>query len=137
MAPKTIEETPHEELFGERVRVHRNLHPHKDCYVICQKGRVVQYVRELVLEDVEFRVSDRIRERIKQGAARSVHARAWGTLVRDPSRPCTQAASYNPREPPHDFHILETGQRLVYADCVRFADRIMYVPDPVVVGPLL
>jgi len=66
-----------------RVFVYYNLHKH--CLSIRaqsgpDKGKVVGYACALVLEDVEFRVSQAGRQRVLRERAKNVHAGLAGTL---------------------------------------------------------
>ncbi len=80
--PHIINEADLMQLLGKPVRVHKNLH--KKMYSIAAKTRkgwrVVGWASDLYLHDVEFKVSEAGRKRVREQGRRMVHAYAYGIL---------------------------------------------------------
>lgn len=71
-----------------RVRVYKNLHKSKDYPVYSVKsmegedyGRVIDHVRNIVLKDVTFIVSEAGRQRVLRDKRKNVHAFVQGTVI--------------------------------------------------------
>jgi hypothetical protein len=65
------------------VFVYRNLH--KGCLSVQQDGIVRCHVLNIVLEDVEFRVSKAGQKRVRDEKKKNVHAKVKGMVVNKPS----------------------------------------------------
>ena len=87
-------------ISGQLVAVYFNLH--KKCWSIqCQASKlVIGYARTIVLEDVNFRVSQAGRRRVLLEQKKNVHAKVYGALVSvdDTLTPSADAVdvTYNP-----------------------------------------
>lgn len=62
-----------------KVKVYWNLH--KKCYSVQHKGKVIDHLDRVVLENVEFKVSEAGRQRVLKQKRKNVHAFVVGSLV--------------------------------------------------------
>lgn len=88
-------------LYGQRVRVHLNLH--RGDWSICspRNGNVMAYAPTVTLYDVTFKVSESMRQRVIANQRRKVHAWAFGELVTtEPIREHGAVLTYNPYRGP-------------------------------------
>lgn len=105
---------------GDRIRVHMNLHKRKLSVRLLETGnfydRTLLWTDELVLlEDVEFRTSKKIAEKIRDEGVRQVCAYTVGTLeeeigASDPPKE-GKRVRFNPFKSNY-FHLEENGERL-------------------------
>jgi hypothetical protein len=79
-----------------RVRVHFNLHRKDFSVVDPRTGRVLHNTQWITLRNVEFRVSEKGRQRVIQKKIRSVHAYAIGTLCLLEGTERKTQVTYNP-----------------------------------------
>lgn len=115
-----------------KVRVHFNLH-RKDFSVVDPETRRVLYnTPAITLRDVEFRVSEKGRQRVIDRNVRSVHAYALGIVCVGPRNlegltPCT----YNPYRIGH-FHPVGYPEQAVWsARLAVFRGAICWIkPNP-------
>lgn len=112
--------------IGQKVKVYRNLNNGQ--FSIKQKT-VLGYLPSLVLEDVAFTgAHTKAQKDIQNGAHRSVHAYAVGTLT---TLTCSKVpagyveVTYRPKERA-GFFIVKTGTEVTQADKVLFLNRKMY-----------
>ena len=101
------------------VFVYRNLH--KGCLSVQQDGIVRCHVLNIVLEDVEFRVSKAGQKRVRDEKKKNVHAKVKGMVVKKPSEILElgwHEAYYNPYQT-DEFIDLETGK---YLKSAKFCD---------------
>jgi hypothetical protein len=66
---------------GKEVFVYRNLH--QNCWSVKSKetGRIIAHADEVILSDVDYKVSQAGRERVLREKSKNVHAGLQGTLV--------------------------------------------------------
>lgn len=112
------------EWIGQVVRLHVNLTTGK--FVLSNpKGRKkIGDCSDVVLRDVEFRVSEKQRQWVIAHKMRQVHAFAFGTLVEFDSAPITDGltgVTYNPFRAP-TFTTFD-GEPVESAKTVTFVDR--------------
>lgn len=93
-----------------RVRVYRNLH--NNLYSVRHKGRVIGYVRDLLLYNVKFIVSQAGRNRVLREQRKNVHAFVEGDIEIAP-----ESFSCDPSEPIQNNVI---GKRAIVGDEVRY-----------------
>ena len=69
------------EMINTKVRVYKNLH--KDCYSIqdAKTRKVIGYAAKFLLEGVEFKVSEAMRQKVIETGQKNVHAMMEGTLI--------------------------------------------------------
>ncbi|SDD55624.1 hypothetical protein [Actinokineospora iranica] len=112
---------------GQRVRVHVNLHLRRLAVCDPRTTRVITYVEDLVLTDVQFRVQPRCAQKVQQSQVRAVCAYAVG-LIAEPDPGATRVARVHcdPRARA-DFHDAATGQPITHADRVGFSSVRAYL----------
>lgn len=83
-----------------KVFVYYNLHKQLWSVKCLKTGRVKYHTKNLILEQCQFKVSKRGRERVLQEKRKNVHAGVVGTLIAIDSKPCNFDAKrevvYNP-----------------------------------------
>jgi hypothetical protein len=116
-------------LIGTRVKVYRNLN---NGQFSVKTDKVQGYTTDLTLSDVKFTGGhSKAQKDIQNGAPRSVHAYAVGTLVKLGPSPLSgaQEVTYRPKERA-GFYIRATGKEVTSAGLVFFANNKMYCIDP-------
>ena len=83
-------------LIGERVMVYYNLHKHT--FSVQKNGLVVLHADYIKLEEVEFRVRQGGKEKVRQEKSKNVHAFVIGNLLDFCQYPCDDI----PEEPAGD-----------------------------------
>jgi hypothetical protein len=89
-------------LIGQRVMVYYNLHKHT--FSVQKNGIVVMHADFVKLEDVEFRVRQGGKEKVRKEKSKNVHAFVIGNLVdfcqypcdEIPEEPTGNVVTYNP-----------------------------------------
>ena len=89
-------------LVGQRVMVYYNLHKHT--FPVQKNGIVVMHADFVKLEDVEFRVRQGGKEKVRKEKSKNVHAFVIGNLVdfcqypcdEIPEEPTGNVVTYNP-----------------------------------------
>lgn len=113
-------------VAGQLVRVHLNLT--RGDFVICEPkspNRLIQYVHDVTLRDVTFKVSEAQRQWCIRKKMRQVHAWATGTVVSIDTHPDVkglQEITYNPFRS-GSFTTRAPGKPVTRASEVTFTDR--------------
>tara|TARA_E500000318_G_scaffold70015_1_gene64766 strand:+ start:1151 stop:1555 length:405 start_codon:yes stop_codon:yes gene_type:complete len=87
-------------MTDKKVKVYYNLH--KNCYSIVSLekenyGKVIKYSNDVPLIDVQFKVSEKLRQKVLKEKRKNVHAYVVGTLVNDfELNTPIRVATYNP-----------------------------------------
>lgn len=82
-----ISESQFNSLFeGKRVMVYYNLHKHT--FSITYNGKIIMYADMVKLDDVEFRVREGGKERVRGEKRKNVHAFVIGNLIDYCEYPC-------------------------------------------------
>lgn len=81
-----LSEDVNEEFIGLRVMVYYNLH--KKTFSVTYDGRVILYADYVNLRNVEFRVREGGKERVRQEMRKNVHAFVIGDLMDYCEYPC-------------------------------------------------
>jgi hypothetical protein len=92
--------------------------------VDAKTNRVAMYAETLAVRYAEFRVSQKIRDRVVKNQRKEVHARVWGILAGINCKPkdlLLSPATYNPYVAGYFYTILD-DKALEYADYVYFTD---------------
>jgi len=122
-------------LIGERVKVYYNLHKHT--FSVQKNGLVVLHADYIKLEDVEFKVRQGGREKVRQEKSKNVHAFVNGTLIDFcqypcddiPEEPVGDIITYNPYK--YDtFVYRETEEPVIYAtevDMINSKNKIFVI----------
>ncbi|ALG06324.1 hypothetical protein [Kibdelosporangium phytohabitans] len=117
-------------IYGRRVRVHVNLHLQRLSVVNPSTQRVIAYVDDIILTEVEFRYQPACVERVRARNVRAVCAYALGRHESTNTNPGVHGrrVRYNPFELPY-FHDPVTGERVDRASRVLFVNLRAYVVD--------
>lgn len=112
-----------------RVAVYRNLT--KKCLSVKAlegplRGRVIAYSREICLEDVEFRVSEKGRQRVINEKRKNVHAYVIGKITNSLFDKLSTRLMYNPYKT-SSFVSATTGVPVRTADRVRITTEGAFV----------
>ena len=122
-------------LIGQRVKVYYNLHKHT--FSVQKNGLVVLHADYIKLEDVEFKVRQGGREKVRQEKSKNVHAFVNGTLVDFckypcddmPEEPVGDIVTYNPYK--YDtFVYRDTEEPVLYAqevDMINSKNKIFVI----------
>ena len=89
------------------VKVYRNLS--SNCYSIQQDNLVKAHVHAIVLQDVQWKVSQAGRRRVLREKQKNVHAFAVGRITRRLISPGTEWVHYNPYLDTH-FNVVRDGR---------------------------
>jgi hypothetical protein len=107
-------------LMGQKVMVYYNLHKHT--FSVQKNGLVVLHADYVKLQDVEFRVRQGGKEKVRKEKSKNVHAFVIGNLVDFcqypcddiPEEPTGDIVTYNPYK--YDtFVYKETEEPVIYA----------------------
>lgn len=102
------------------IRVYRNLRRADWSLLDPRTNRVVGHLPELVLLDVTFIVSERVRQRVIAQNRRTVHAYAQGYQSSEPTRTGGRRLHYNP---------FLSGAFMCDGETVTHANRVDFRPD--------
>jgi hypothetical protein len=92
-----ITESQFDEMFiGKKVMVYYNLHKHT--FSVRYEGKVVMHADFVKLGDVEFRVRQGGKEKVRDDKSKNVHAFVIGTLLEYCEYPC-----FGIPEPPSEY----------------------------------
>jgi len=113
-----------------KVYVYLNLH--KKCFSIKamsgpMRGRVISHADEVYLTDVEFRVSEKGRQRVLREQKKYVHAGVVGYL--SSPRNATIPVRYNPFET-ETFVLSESNEPIHGAVYASLVDKRIFILDP-------
>lgn len=133
-----ITESQFDKLFiGKKVMVYYNLHKHT--FSVTYQSKVIMHADFVKLGDVEFRVRQGGKERVRSEKSKNVHAFVIGTLLDYCEYPCETlpeppsdiVVTYNPYK--YDtFVIKATGEPILNANAVEminFKDKLFLVPE--------
>ena len=122
-------------LIGERVKVYYNLHKHT--FSVQKNGLVVLHADYIKLEDVEFKVRQGGKDKVRKENSKNVHAFVIGNLVDFckypcddiPEEPVGDIITYNPYK--YDtFVYRETEEPVIYAtevDMINSKNKIFVI----------
>jgi hypothetical protein len=114
-----ITESQFDSLFiGKKVMVYYNLHKHT--FSITYNGKVIMYADYVKLGDVEFRVRQGGKEKVRSEKSKNVHAFVIGTLLDYCEYPCgemptsssDEVVTYNPYK--HDTFVFKKTEEPIY-----------------------
>ena len=132
-----IKEDVNEEFLGLRVMVYYNLHKHT--FSVTYKGKVVLYADYVKLKNVEFRVREGGRERVRREMKKNVHAFVIGDLIDYCVFPCenmppesnTNVITYNPKK--YDTFVNKDTEEPVYraneVDMINKKNKIFHINE--------
>ena len=131
-----ITESQFDSLFnGKKVMVYYNLHKHT--FSITYNGKVIMYADYVKLGDVEFRVRQGGKEKVRSEKSKNVHAFVIGKLLEYCEYPCDEmptpssdnVVTYNPYK--HDTFVFKNTEEPVYyaqeVDMINAKDKLFVV----------
>lgn len=122
-------------IIGKKVMVHYNLHKHT--FSVTYNSKVIMHANYVKLSDVEFRVRQGGKERVRLEKSKNVHAFVIGTLLDYYEYPCENMPSpssdkvvtYNPYK--HDSFVFKNNGDPVYhaqeVDMINTKDKLFVV----------
>jgi len=114
-----ITESQFDSLFiGKKVMVYYNLHKHT--FSVTYNSKVIMYADYVKLGDVEFRVRQGGKEKVRSEKSKNVHAFVIGTLLDYCEYPCEdmplpssdEIVTYNPYK--HDTFVFKKTEEPIY-----------------------
>ena len=114
-----ITESQFDSLFiGKKVMVYYNLHKHT--FSVTYNSKVIMYADYVKLGDVEFRVRQGGKEKVRSEKSKNVHAFVIGTLLDYCEYPCDEmpisssdeVVTYNPYK--HDTFVFKKTEEPIY-----------------------
>ncbi len=131
-----ITESQFDNLFlGKKVMVYYNLHKHT--FSVTYDSKVIMYADYVKLGDVEFRVRQGGKEKVRDEKRKNVHAFTIGTLLDYCEYPCgdmpspssDKVVTYNPYK--HDTFVFKNTEEPVYyaqeVDMINSKDKLFVV----------
>ena len=115
-----IKESQFDNLFlGKKVMVYYNLHKHT--FSVTYQNKVILYADYVKLSDVEFRVREGGKLRVRDEQRKNVHAFLIGTLLDYCEYPCDKMidspsdmiVTYNPYK--HDSFVVKDTEEPIYS----------------------
>jgi hypothetical protein len=133
-----ITESQFDSIFiGKKVMVYYNLH--KQTFSVTYDGKVILHADYVKLGDVEFRVRQGGKERVRQDKSKNVHAFVIGTLLdyceypcdNIPSSPSGKIVTYNPYK--HNSFVYKGSEEPVYnakeVDMINSQNKLFVVKE--------
>jgi hypothetical protein len=132
-----INEQHTDELIGKRVMVYYNLH--KKTFSVQYRGRVMMHADYVKLKNVEFRVREGGKEKVRQEMRKNVHAFVIGDLVDYCKFPCEnlppesneKVITYNPYK--YDSFVKRDTEEPVYnaneIDMINTKNKIFHINE--------
>ena len=131
-----ITESQFDSLFiGKKVMVYYNLHKHT--FSVTYDSKVIMYADYVKLGDVEFRVRQGGKEKVRSEKSKNVHAFVIGKLLDYCEYPCDEmptpssdkVVTYNPYK--HDTFVFKDTEEPVYyaqeVDMINAKDKLFVV----------
>jgi hypothetical protein len=131
-----ITESQFDSLFiGKKVMVYYNLHKHT--FSVTYDSKVIMYADYVKLGDVEFRVRQGGKEKVRSEKSKNVHAFVIGKLLNYCEYPCDEmptpssdnVVTYNPYK--HDTFVFKNTEEPVYyvqeVDMINAKDKLFVV----------
>lgn len=132
-----IKEDVNEEFIGLRVMVYYNLHKHT--FSVQHKGRIILYADYVKLGNVEFRVREGGKEKVRQEKRKNVHAFVIGDILDYCEYPCENMPTetndniitYNPYK--YDSFVKKDTEEPVYraneVDMINTKNKIFHINE--------
>ena len=132
-----IKEDVNEEFIGLRVMVYYNLH--KKTFSVTYDGRVILYADYVKLKNVEFRVREGGKEKVRQEMRKNVHAFVIGNLMDYCTYPCEnmpeetneKVITYNPYK--YDSFVKKDTEEPIYKaneiDMINTRNKIFHINE--------
>jgi hypothetical protein len=133
-----ITESQFDDMFiGKKVMVYYNLHKHT--FSVSYQGKVIIHADYVKLQDVEFRVRQGGKEKVRGEKRKNVHAFVIGTLVEFCEYPCFEipeppsedVVTYDPYK--YDSFVNKFSQEPIYfakeVDMINSKDKLFIVKE--------
>lgn len=132
-----ITENEDNSIIGKRVMVYYNLHKHT--FSVTYKGIVVLHADYVKLSDVEFRVRQGGKDKVRDEMRKNVHAFVIGDLVdyceypceEMPSEPNNNVITYNPYK--YDSFVRKDTEEPIYkaneVDMINSKDKVFFISE--------
>jgi hypothetical protein len=133
-----ITESQFDSVFlGNRVMVYYNLHKHT--FSVTYQGRVILHADYVKLGDVEFRVRQGGKEKVRAEKSKNVHAFVIGDLLDYCQYPCEdipnpssdKVVTYNPYK--HDSFVYKSTEEPVFraseVDMINSKDKLFVIEE--------
>ena len=133
-----ITESQFDDLFlGKKVMVYYNLHKHT--FSVTYDGKVIMYADYVKLGDVEFRVRNGGKEKVRSEKSKNVHAFVIGKLLDYCEYPCDELpvtdsnriVTYNPYK--HDSFVYKQSEEPIYVakevDIINSQNKLFVVKE--------
>jgi hypothetical protein len=133
-----ITESQFDSVFlGKRVMVYYNLHKHT--FSVTYQGRVILHADYVKLGDVEFRVRQGGKEKVRAEKSKNVHAFVIGDLLDYCQYPCDnipnpssdKVVTYNPYK--HDSFVYKSTEEPVFkaseVDMINSKDKLFVIEE--------
>lgn len=126
-----------EDYKGKRVMVYYNLHKHT--FSVTYKSKVILHADYVKLKDVEFRVRERGKEKVRQEKSKNVHAFVIGTLSDYCEYPCinlpdessSKIVTYDPYK--YDSFVYKDSKEPVYkakeVDMINHKNKLFVINE--------
>ena len=124
-------------FLGKKVMVYYNLHKHT--FSVTYDGKVIMHADYVKLQNVEFRVRQGGREKVRSDKQKNVHAFVIGNLTDDceypcddiPSQPSNKIVTYNPYK--HNSFVYKTNEEPVFkaqeVDMINSQNKLFVVKE--------
>jgi len=134
---KLLFEQEDDSFIGLRVMVYYNLHKHT--FSTTHKNKVILHADYVKLGDVEFRVRQGGKERVRQEMRKNVHAFVIGNLLdycefpceNIPNEPSNNAVTYNPYK--YDSFVYKDSEKPIYnakaVDMVNLKNKLFVINE--------
>lgn len=125
------------DIIGKRVMVYYNLHKHT--FSIQYKGKVMAHADFVKLEDVEFRVRQGGKDKVRDEKRKNVHAFVIGNLVEYCEYPCENIpeepnqniVTYNPYK--YDSFVRKDTEEPIYnaneVEMVNAKNKVFFISE--------
>jgi len=132
-----INENEDDSIIGKRVMVYYNLHKHT--FSVTYKGIVVVHADYVKLSDVEFRVRQGGKDKVRDEMRKNVHAFVIGNLMDYCEFPCEEiplepnnnVITYNPYK--YDSFVRKDTEEPIYTanevDMINSKDKVFFISE--------
>ena len=132
-----LSENTDQDLIGKKVMVYYNLHKHT--FSVQYQGKVVLYADYVKLSNVEFRVREGGKDKVRKEMRKNVHAFVIGTLMEYCTYPCENmpqetndnVITYNPYK--YDSFVKKDSEEPIYnaneIDMINTKNKIFHINE--------
>ena len=132
-----FEQEVNNEFIGSRVMVYYNLHKHT--FSVTYKSKVILHADYVKLKDVEFRVRQGGKEKVRSEKQKNVHAFVIGDLLdycefpceNIPNEPTDKVVTYNPYK--YDSFVYKDSEEPIYnakeVDMINLKNKLFVINE--------